>query len=277
MTERGLYVSIFRAIWHDPDHKKLNIETQHLLYYLLSHPDGNMCGIFEVWHEPITKRAKIPPKTIEYAMKELEKGKDPWIMRDGNLVWVRNALKFNPGYSIKNENHRKSIKRQLEGLPPSLLISQFLNYYKGLGYFDQAYLDTIGNTIPNGIPNGIGNHEDETETEDESENKTEDENEVKPGKTLSYDDEIALYFSSISDSDIAEWMEAYPAVDIEGELRRARQWLISNPAKKKKQFRRFITNWLGRCQEKGGSYGEKKRTGASGQGDYPEPTVIAKV
>ena len=112
----------------------------------------------------------------------------------------------------------------------------------------------------------------------DTETDTEDRDNKKQKQILSYDDEIALYFSTIPDSDIAEWMEAYPAVDIEGELRRAKQWLISNPAKKKKQFRRFITNWFGRCQEKGGSRdGEKKRTGASGQGDYPEPTVIGKV
>ena len=32
-----------------------------------------------------------------------------------------------------------------------------------------------------------------------------------------------------------------------------RQWLISNPNKRKKNYRRFITNWLSRSQEKGGT------------------------
>jgi len=30
-------------------------------------------------------------------------------------------------------------------------------------------------------------------------------------------------------------------------------WLLSNPEKKKKNYRRFITNWLSRSQEKGGT------------------------
>ena len=32
-----------------------------------------------------------------------------------------------------------------------------------------------------------------------------------------------------------------------------REWLLANPSKKKKNYRRFITNWLTRTQDKGGS------------------------
>jgi hypothetical protein len=52
------------------------------------------------------------------------------------------------------------------------------------------------------------------------------------------------------------WKEAYPACDIDVELLRMREWILSNPAKaKKKNWRRFIVNWLARTQERGGTRG----------------------
>lgn len=56
-------------------------------------------------------------------------------------------------------------------------------------------------------------------------------------------------------SDIEVWREAYPAVDVDGELRRMIAWLNSNPLKKKTRrgIKRFINTWLSREQDKGGS------------------------
>jgi hypothetical protein len=52
------------------------------------------------------------------------------------------------------------------------------------------------------------------------------------------------------------WGETYPACDIELELKRMREWIIANPAKgKKRNWRRFITNWLARTQDRGGTKG----------------------
>jgi hypothetical protein len=60
-------------------------------------------------------------------------------------------------------------------------------------------------------------------------------------------------FQFILNEDIKRWKETYPAVDIRIELLKMEDWLLSNPTKKKKNYRRFITNWLSRCQEKGGT------------------------
>ena len=49
----------------------------------------------------------------------------------------------------------------------------------------------------------------------------------------------------------------YPAVDVSQELRAMCGWLIGNPTKRKTKrgITRFITSWLSRCQDKGGSSG----------------------
>lgn len=58
---------------------------------------------------------------------------------------------------------------------------------------------------------------------------------------------------NITDADRADWKVAYPACDINRQLAAMTDWLKANPAKAhKKQWRRFIGNWLSRSQERGG-------------------------
>lgn len=49
---------------------------------------------------------------------------------------------------------------------------------------------------------------------------------------------------------LAEYKKTYPELDIEAQLRKAAQWLIDNPAKRKteKGMPRFLNGWLSRCK-----------------------------
>ena len=60
-------------------------------------------------------------------------------------------------------------------------------------------------------------------------------------------------FFNIKNEDIEGWKDAYPDCDTRAELKKMREWLLANPEKKKKNYRRFIVNWLIRTQEKGGT------------------------
>lgn len=62
------------------------------------------------------------------------------------------------------------------------------------------------------------------------------------------------------DSDIIQWKELYPAVDVMQELRNMKGWCISNPTKRKTKrgINRFVNNWLSREQDKGGTRGYSK-------------------
>ena len=83
----------------------------------------------------------------------------------------------------------------------------------------------------------------------------------------------------IFQSDIDDWKELYPAVDILQELRKMKGWLDSNPAKRKtlRGIRRFINGWLAREQDRGREE-NKKKNGVeaflnSGNGGRIEPDV----
>ena len=54
----------------------------------------------------------------------------------------------------------------------------------------------------------------------------------------------------IFDEDIRQWKDTFPGVDVLGELRRARQWSIDNPKRRKTAagIRNHLSSWMGKSQ-----------------------------
>ncbi len=72
-------------------------------------------------------------------------------------------------------------------------------------------------------------------------------------KVLIYFDFKKRKFFNITIEDKAGWLDAYPAVDVDQQLREMREWLLANPDKKKSNYKKFINNWLSSHQDKGGT------------------------
>jgi len=82
-------------------------------------------------------------------------------------------------------------------------------------------------------------------------NKKEEEKKPPPIKIIfNFED---AEFIDITKKDKAIWKKAYPACDIELELNKMAAWLIANPKNKKSNYKRFISNWLSRTQDRGGT------------------------
>ena len=71
-------------------------------------------------------------------------------------------------------------------------------------------------------------------------------------------------FRGIAEEDLDAWRRAYPAVDVQGELQRMATWLMANPHRRKKHYKRFIVNWLS---------SEQKRAEARSGGTLPRRTI----
>ncbi|WP_457659675.1 hypothetical protein [Sinorhizobium medicae] len=58
---------------------------------------------------------------------------------------------------------------------------------------------------------------------------------------------------SIFEADVAEWSEAFPAVNVRQQLAAMRSWLNANPKNRKtsKGMKRFVVSWLSREQDRG--------------------------
>jgi hypothetical protein len=83
------------------------------------------------------------------------------------------------------------------------------------------------------------------------ENVKKENNNNAPTQAIAWSD--AEGWSGITEDDLSAWREAYPACDIKRQLAVMTEWLKGNPAKaKKSQWRRFLTNWLSRSQDRGG-------------------------
>jgi hypothetical protein len=73
----------------------------------------------------------------------------------------------------------------------------------------------------------------------------------------------------ITDADRDAWLVAYPAATLPTELAKAGEWLKSNETKaRRSNWRKFLTNWLSRCQDGGGT--------RSGTQQQAPPTPQAK-
>lgn len=57
-------------------------------------------------------------------------------------------------------------------------------------------------------------------------------------------------WENITDEMKQLWADAYPAVDIELELKEMALWLDANPKNKKSNYKRFINTWLGKSQDR---------------------------
>jgi hypothetical protein len=57
----------------------------------------------------------------------------------------------------------------------------------------------------------------------------------------------------VTQQQVDDWREAFPGVDVLGEVRKARAWLEANPTKRKtaRGMPRFLVAWLGRAQDRG--------------------------
>lgn len=72
-------------------------------------------------------------------------------------------------------------------------------------------------------------------------------NAVTPNAKIALGDDGA--WSGIPDALMATWLQAYPALSLDAELSKAAAWIIANPANKKSNYARFLTNWLTRAQD----------------------------
>jgi len=64
-------------------------------------------------------------------------------------------------------------------------------------------------------------------------------------------------FENIPKEKIDKWIEAFPNCNIDMELKKMEAWLTANSTKHKKNYEKFIVNWLGRA--KGEENGKNKR------------------
>lgn len=259
------YRKISPCIWNDEKVRGMTDRGKLALLFLLTHPHMTPLGAIRANAPGLACELGWTAEAFAEAFGEaLAKGIAKQDEK-ASLIWFPKFLKHNPPES---PNVVKSWLGSYDDLPECPLkgsilfsISEYITSLpKG---FQKAFAEAFGEALPKGMPNQ--EQEQDIKKEDSLRSSSFS---PEPDKPASGDTPpppeappvISLPLSSgaehpVSQTDVDEWVALYPAVDVVQQLRNMRGWLLSNPTKRKTQkgIRRFITGWLAKEQDRGGS------------------------
>jgi hypothetical protein len=166
------------------------------------------------------------------------------------FIWLPNFLKYN---QPENPNVLKAWGSALDLLPECDLKSELMQhvavFVKGLSEpFRKAF-----ESLREGFAKPF--RKPEPEPEQEQEPVTVSCAELSP--TVISMPLVSGEEYPVSESDVQEWQQLYPAIDAMQELRNCRGWNLSHPKKRKTKsgIRSHINGWLAKEQNKGGRNG----------------------
>lgn len=137
---RGEYRSTYVALWDDDDFLALPRDAKLALRYLRDVLPA--VGIGRVSAFTACAKLGMAPGEWETALAALETPKvgraQGWIVREAGMIWVVNALRFDPALTPKNaKKHRPFIQRLAAQLDGNLAVVQAFRVYYA-DWFDPA-------------------------------------------------------------------------------------------------------------------------------------------
>jgi hypothetical protein len=124
---RGTYRATHTALFDDPDYEKLSPEARHVFLALRLGSQSNIACIYRLRLSVLSENTGYPLDTLSVAIKELKSGH--WIFYDGQVVWIRNGLRYDPTITLSNPKHKSSIEKAVFGVPKCEIVKMFCDYY----------------------------------------------------------------------------------------------------------------------------------------------------
>src|SRR5262245_30833373 len=107
MPSRGVYRGIYSAMPDDLDFQRLPPHARLLLYTLRVCRDAGPAAIFPYSGETLMRQTGLSRPQLASAFAALEA--DSWILREPPLVWIRNALRYDPTLRLADPKHRSAV------------------------------------------------------------------------------------------------------------------------------------------------------------------------
>lgn len=243
------YGKIFTGYWTSPDISEQDVETKVIGAYLLSSTHSNMLGCFRLPIAYVVDDLRMGSETVSKGFRNLS-GKG-FLTHDPELSWVfiRNFLKWNP---IENPNQGKAAAKLVGEVPTrssvyaplvQILKANPANFPEGFINSLETLLEPFRNQYPYPQPY----------PEQEQEQKSCAA--LVPIAALDVVISIPLCDGSehqVTQPDVDEWTNLFPAVDVLQELRNYRAWALSKPKKRKTRrgIKASVTSWLMEKQDK---------------------------
>jgi hypothetical protein len=129
---RGVWRGCYSSLFHHPDFAVLSPEARLVFMALRLGSAATIAGISRYFTAVLQVETGLKVDTVESALEELATKPSrarPWIIREGDVVWIRNALRFDPSVSLENKMQKRAVERVLESFPRSALVKKFRRYY----------------------------------------------------------------------------------------------------------------------------------------------------
>ncbi|OGV36996.1 MAG: hypothetical protein A2020_16475 [Lentisphaerae bacterium GWF2_45_14] len=261
--------SINTRFWLDEWIETLDPIERLLYLYLLTNPQTNIAGVYEISIKRMAFETGIEKDVVKKVLERFQSAGKVAVVNSHIIVinWLKNQS--------MNDNMKIGVLKILYNLPEN--IKKIVKDLKPFQELENAFEGRIrisndSETISN-PSEGLG---EIRKKKKERGNKKEESNTLAPSDKIAskQTDSQALKINfdfntgkwlNIQKEDTAAWSEAYPAADIRIELNKMREWLKANPKKRKSNYRKFITFWLCKEQDRGGSIGANQAAVSSNQ------------
>ena len=241
------YRKVDSRIWNDARFMQLSDNGKLAFFFVLTHP--NMTAVGAMRHTIPGLGAEIGWSTEAFREAFLEATANDMVRHDerASFIWLPNFIKYN---QPESPNVVVAWVAALELLPECQMRDQLILHIKDfLKGFGEGFQKAFAKALPKSMPNQEQEQEhlkEKSVKESVSESPQAD----SPDRRLSLPCEDGSDFE-ISDEFVAELNRAYPSVDIQADIAKARAWLAANPDRKKtrKGMKRFVNSWMSRAQE----------------------------
>jgi len=248
------YAKVEPKMWHGQTMKvlrKKGPEAPLVALYLMTSPNSNMLGIYS---QPVLYMAHETGLGEEGALKGLKHCIEAALCsydEESEIVWVHEMARYQIASELKPLDLRcKGIQKEYDSLPDNPFLAPFYDRYATVFHLQYRREFGMVDKAPSIAPiKALRSQEQEQEQEQEN---------ICP-ELLTASEPVSAFSIPLVDSTefwipeklISEWTLAFPAVDVEQELRQMRVWISANSTKRKTRrgVSAFIVRWLSKAQD----------------------------
>lgn len=244
------YGKVHTSFWTSETTRGLSEDGRTLALYLLTSPHGTIAGVFRLPDGYVCEDLQWSPERVAKAFAEtLAKG---FANRCETTKWVW-ICKFLTWNQPENPNQRKG------ALKAALLAPKdccwFPDFMRVCGELLGLKHEAKANPFET-LSKPFLNQEQEQEQDIGCSDLLAQSEHDPPEKKSEPETEFAIPLVDSTEyrvlaKDLAEWVRAYPAVDVRQELLQVRAWVMANPAKRKTRrgVASFLVRWLSKAQD----------------------------
>ena len=255
------YGQIQCAFWQSQDAQEWTDAGKLLATYLMTGPHSNGLGCYRCPDGYVMADLGWSQERVSEGFAELFR--NGFAYRFEGVVFLPNFLKWN---RVANGNVASARMAEFEALPKgeskARVAAAILKYVKHLGNDYRTVLQTVAETVSETVPQTV------TQTEPYPTQPRENPNQTTcaaPTSSPPADDllpaepasPVAVSFAlndgkdfEITEAQVREFADLYPAINVLQQLRSLKAWVISNPKNRKTRSgaMRFVNSWLSRAQ-----------------------------